>query len=213
MTKKEHAIGKTEAGLFAGILFLILIFAGTGFDHMADGQDNIFNKLKEASLNYQLKKQGYLKKYADSGCAAYHMEPVGYLLDGLVVEQAFTVTEDMLQYNKLAVGIKVTTYGRKNPVSLYVELTQENGYGKAYKIDCQSLRDNKNVNIIFETEGMQEGACYVKIYSDASIGSQAVSVYTVKDSILADDMTVAGAQREENLVMCIFTPKDVGIRK
>ena len=213
MTKKEKEQRQIEAVttvLFAGMLFLLMLLAGAGFEHLAGRQDTIFDRLRTASVNSQIKRQGYIKDYADSGYMAYGVEPVGYLLDGFIVEQDFTVTDEMLAYDKLALGIEVATYGRKNQVNLYVELYQDNGFGKAYKIDCSRLKDNKDVDITFETDGLQADVCHVKIYSDAVSGNQAVTMYTTQNCVLAQDMKVAGAQKDANLVMRVFTPHDAG---
>lgn len=204
--RKDKGRSRREAALFAGLLFVILIVACTAFECLAGGQENAFDRLKADSMEYRMKKRGYIREYVDSGFLAYGVEPVGFLLDGLVVEQDFDVTEEMLGYDELAVGIQIATYGRKNEVSLYVEISQEGGFGKAYKIACRDLRDNKDVNIPFATDDLQTGTCHVKLYSDATSGNQAVTVYTTQNCVLAPDMTVAGSGRECNLVMCVFTP-------
>lgn len=209
MTKKEKERGQIDAltaVLFAGMLFVLMLFAGAGFEYLSGGESSIFDRLKTASVASQIRRQGFLQEYVDSGYMAYGVEPVGYLLEGFVVEQDFTVTEEMLAYEKLGAGIEVATYGRKNQVNLYVEIYQDNGFGKAYKIDCSRLKDNKDVDIIFETEGMQAGACHVKVYSDAVSGNQAVTVYTTQNCVLAQEMKVAGVRKEANLVMWVFTP-------
>lgn len=188
----------------AVFLFLLLFASGVGFEALAGAEKSVFDSIKKVSLTYQLKKQGYQAEYMDSGSAPYGMELAGYLLDGFVVEQDFTVTEKMLEHKDLTVAIKISTYGRKNPVSLYVEITQDNGYGKAYKIDCQSLKNNEDVAISFETEGMQSGNCQIRLFSDAASGNQAVTVYTTQNCVLAPDMKVAGTQKKRNLVMAIL---------
>ena len=202
----QRGKNQTEAALFAGMLFILFAVAVMGLEHQSGRRDNIFDYVKTASLDYQVWKNGYIVQYSDSGYMAYEVEPVGYLLDGFIVEQDFDVTEEMLRYNDLAVGIQVATYGRKNDVNLYVELSQDNGFGKAYKIACRDLRDNKDVNISFATEQLLAGVCHVKLYSDAASGNQAVTVYTTQNCVLAPDMAVAGSKRECNLVMRVFTP-------
>ncbi len=208
ITKREKIQIQGEMVSVALPLFLLLMAAGAGFEALAGGEKNIFHQIGSASLHHQLKSQGYLAEYADSGSAPYGMEPAGYLLDGFVVEQDFAVTDEMLEHKKLAVEIKVSTYKRKNPVSLYVEITQDNGYGKAYKIDCQSLKNNEDVAISFETEGMQTGDCHIRLFSDAKSGNQAVTVYTTQNCVLAPDMKVAGTQKKRNLVMAVRTPTE-----
>ena len=89
-----------------------------------------------------------------------------------------------------------------------MEIAQDNGYGKAYKIDCESLKNNQDVAITFETEGMQSGDCHIRLFSDASSGNQAVTVFTTQNCVLAPDMKVAGTQKKCNLVMAIFTPAE-----
>lgn len=206
MTKKEQEW--MDAVLFAGMLLILMLAAGMGFQKLSENEDSIFDKLKTASLAYQIERQGYIVQYADSGYMAYGVDTAGYLLDGLVLEQEFTVTEEMLQYSELAVGIQVGTYSRKNNVSMYVELLQDSGFGKAYKINCQSLKDNKDVDIVFGTEGLQAEVCRVKLYSDATDAGQAVTVYTTENCVLAPEMRAAGKAEKRNLVMRIFTPSE-----
>lgn len=205
MMKKEQKI--TEAVLFAGMLFILMLVAGSGFQYLSGSQHNAFDKLKDISLNYQMKEQGCAVQYIDSGYMAY-IEPTGYILQGLTIEQDFTVTEEMLAYDELAVGIKVGTYSRKNKVSLYVEIFQDSGFGKAYRVDCSQLKDNANVIISFPTEEMQAENCHVKVYSDATNGNHAVSLYLTDNCVLASTVKVAGTEEEKNLVMCVFTPYD-----
>lgn len=207
MTKRERKqMELAMPGIFTGALLLLLILAGLCLEQLSAGENSVFDALREASLESQLKRQGYMKQYADSGHLAYGVEPVGYLLEGLTVEQDFTVTEEMLDWAELAVGIEVATYGRKNAVNLYVEIYQDQGYGKAYKIDASGLKDNKDVNISFPTEGLEAGVCHVKVYSDAASGNQAVTVYTTQNCVLAERVSVAGSEKEANLVMRVYTP-------
>lgn len=208
MIKGEKNPLRGEAIGITVMLFFLLLVSGTGLEALAKGEKNIFDSIRLASLKHQLKGQGYQTEYVDSGSAPYGMELAGYLLDGFVVAQDFTVTEEMLEHEELTVEIKVSTYGRKNPVHLYVEIAQDNGYGKAYKIDCESLKNNQDVAITFETEGMQSGDCHIRLFSDASSGNQAVTVFTTQNCVLAPDMKVAGTQKKCNLVMAIFTPAE-----
>ena len=209
MVRKEPEQKLVEA-LFIGILIMLLFFAGAFFEALASGRENQYDNLKEASIDYQQRKRGYITEYGDSGYMAYGIEPVGYLLDGRKVNQEFLVTEEMLQYNQLAVGIEVATYGRKNAVNLYVEISQssegEVGYSKLFKVDGTTLKDNKDINIILDTEGMIEGISYVSVYSDATSGNQAVTVYTTQNCVFAPNIMIAGSQKEANLVMRVFTP-------
>lgn len=204
MIKREQE--RIDAVWFAGMLLILMLAAGIGFQSLSGSGNNIFHGLKDVSLAYQMKRDGYIVEYVDSGYMAYGVDTAGYLLDGLVLEQDFTVTEEMLQYKELAVGIQIGTYSRKNKVNLYVELYQDSGFGKAYKVDCQKLEDNKDVDILFETEGLQAETCHVRLYSDATDAKQAVTVYTTENCVLASEMRTAGTAEQKNLVMRVFTP-------
>lgn len=190
------------------ILAGLLVIGGFTFEALAAKPENVYDTIQQSSLERQMKKQGYQVLYANSAQKKSSLEEVGYLMEGRSLIQDFTVTEEMLTYQKLAVGIPVGTYGRKNTVNLYVELYQDDGFGKAYKVDCSRVKDKEEVQIVFETTGMMEGICHVKVYSNATNGNDAVTVYTSGDCVLAADMQVAGASRESNLAMSIFTPYD-----
>lgn len=188
------------------VLAVLMLFGGFGFEAMASAGDSVYNSIYEANQERQMKKQGYLLLYADTGEKANDIEQVGYLMQGLTVEQDFEVTEEMLDYNQLAIALQIGTYDRKNEIPLYVEVFQDSGFGKAYKVDCSRVKDNQYVEIVFPTEGMLLENCHIKIYSDTTNGNQAVTVYTTKNCVLAPTVKVAGTDKERNLVVRVFTP-------
>ncbi len=188
------------------VLAVLMLFGGFGFEAMASAEGGIYNSIYEANQERQMKKQGYLVLYADTGEKASDIEQVGYLMQGLTVEQDFEVTDEMLGYNQLAIALQIGTYDRKNEIPLYVEVFQDSGFGKAYKVDCSRVKDNQYVEIVFPTEGMQVENCHIKIYGDTTNGNQAVTVYTTKNCLLAPTVKVAGADKERNLVVRVFTP-------
>lgn len=189
------------------ILALLMLTGGFTFEVMADAGSSAYDSIYELNQKYQMKKQGCLVLYADTGENAGDIEEAGYLMQGREIEQEFEVTEEMLAYNQLAIGLKIGTYGRKNDTPLYVEINQNSGYGKAYRVDCARIKDGGYVEIAFATDGMQQENACIKIYGDTKNGNQAVTVYTTKNCLLASEMKIAGASRDRNLVMRVYTPK------
>lgn len=209
---KKESLKKTDRKKYTPMLpcvFAVLMIAGgVAFETLASAPESVYDRLQQVNQEQAMKKLGYQVVYAQSGMKQTALEETGYLMDGFSLIQDFTVTEEMLDYEKLAIGIPVGTYGRKTTVSLYVEVYQDSGFGKAYKVDCSRLKNKEEVPIAFETAGMTEGICHVKVYSDAQNGNDAVTVYLSGECVLADDMQTAGIRREKNLAMTIFTPYD-----
>lgn len=188
------------------ILTGMLIFGGFGLGLLAGTENSVYNRIYELDQKQQRKKQGYLLVYADTGEKAGDIAEVGYLLQGLTVEQDFEVTEEMLAYSQLAIAMRIGTYDRKNEVPLYVEIFQDSGFGKAYRVDCAQVKNGQYVKLLFSTEGLNAETVHVRLYSEATNGNQAVTVYTTKNCILSPSVRIAGADRERNLVMRVFTP-------
>lgn len=195
-----------QPAVFLCVLAALMLCGGFGFSVLADAGGGAYNWVYDLNQRYQLKRQGYFLLYADTGERANDIEEAGYLLQGLVVEQDFEVTEEMLAYEQLGIALQTGTYNRKNDIPLYVELYQDSGFGKAYKIDCSRVKDDEYVEVVFSTEELREEACHIKIYSEATNSSQAVTVHTTKNCLLAPGMKVAGSERERNLVMRVYTP-------
>lgn len=199
---------KNERTLFfvlaLGLVMLVSIpvFAG----NIRHGS-NVFTQLKDWTVARQAARKGWQICYEDTTVSAAGVEDIGMMVEGCSAEQAFSITEEMLQYDMLAVGIQIGTYQRKNPCSLFVEIKQAD-YTKLYKVDASTIKDGKQLEILFPTEGLAPASVTLSIYSDAERTDQAVTVFIGDSLAYSENCTINGVIREKNLLMTLYTPDE-----